>query len=133
MDDLTAAIERAEAWCAGEDFTFGMDDAAVLIAAARASQEAAAELDALKHDIARYVAIAAEQATELSALKAERDVLRKNDERYRWLRVRLSDEEIGDVAWATEGLQTYSSVLADTVDSAIDAALAESAPDKEGK
>jgi hypothetical protein len=74
MDDLTAAIEAIEPWAKAFDQTGGPGThLRVLITAARASQEAAAELDALKHDIARYVAIAAEQATELSALTASRE------------------------------------------------------------
>lgn len=54
--------------------------------------------------------------SQIDALKAERDALRKDAERYRWLR------DVGDATWRPFGIREGYS--AEQADAAIDAALA---------
>ena len=49
------------------------------------------EIERLRHDIERHIAIASEYATECERLRAELAACREDAERYRWLREHWDD------------------------------------------
>lgn len=104
--------------------TQNFDDACSTIAQLEQERDAArAEAEALRHDVERHVAIAADQATDIEALR--QDALR-----YRWLRDHMTwtthEEFPGtDLSYLTRRWYHETTIFrASTIDEVVDAALA---------
>ena len=76
-----------------------------------------AEVERLRHDIERHIAMASDLATENERLRAELEECKQDAERYRWLKPRVSGRDYRNmgVIYGDGG---------EGIDEAIDAALA---------